>query len=89
MVELILEFIEEYAIDGLVMHATRSCRATTIGQKHLKNMLQRYVKVPTLILQSDMVDLRDYSEAQWLNQIDAFLEILASRKTGQCGKNKC
>ena len=89
MVELILEFIEEYAIDGLVMHATRSCRATTIGQKHLKNMLQRYVKVPILILQSDMVDLRDYSETQWLNQIDAFLEILSSRKTGQWGKIKC
>jgi benzoyl-CoA reductase/2-hydroxyglutaryl-CoA dehydratase subunit BcrC/BadD/HgdB len=30
-------------------------------------------------LVSDMVDLRDYSEAQWKAQIGAFIETLAGR----------
>jgi len=30
-------------------------------------------------LVSDMVDLRDYSEAQWKTQISAFIEALSAR----------
>ncbi|MDP6510866.1 MAG: 2-hydroxyacyl-CoA dehydratase family protein [Dehalococcoidia bacterium] len=82
-VELILEMVNDYQVDGMVMHATRSCRATTIGQLHLKNLVQRYVKVPGLQLISDIIDLRDYSEADWKSQIDAFLETVASANPGR------
>jgi hypothetical protein len=32
-------------------------------------------------LVSDMVDLRDYSEAHWKAQIGAFIEALAARES--------
>jgi benzoyl-CoA reductase/2-hydroxyglutaryl-CoA dehydratase subunit BcrC/BadD/HgdB len=79
-VELLLELIDNYKIDGMVSHASRSCRATTIGQLHYKNLVQRYVKIPSLQLTSDIIDLRDYSEAQWKMQIDAFVETVATHK---------
>ncbi|MEK7847997.1 MAG: hypothetical protein AAB270_03645, partial [Chloroflexota bacterium] len=69
--------------DGMVMHATRSCRATTIGQLHLKNLVQRYVKIPGLQLISDIIDLRDYSEAEWKSNIDSFLETVAASAPGR------
>jgi benzoyl-CoA reductase/2-hydroxyglutaryl-CoA dehydratase subunit BcrC/BadD/HgdB len=78
-VERLLGMIDRYAIDGVVFHACRSCRATTIGQVHYKNMLGRYTDIPMMQLVSDMVDLRDYSEAQWKAQIGAFIETLAGR----------
>ena len=79
-VEKLLEMIEDYNIDGVVFHACRSCRATTIGQVHMKNELGKYSDLPMIQLVSDMVDLRDYSEAQWKAQIGAFIEALQARE---------
>lgn len=82
-VERLLEFIEDYKIDGVVFHATRSCRTTTIGQLHWMNLLKEYVKIPSLQLVSDIVDVRDYSEAQWKGQINAFVEAVDAHKQRQ------
>ena len=79
-VERLLDIIRDYQIDGVVFHACRSCRATTLGQIHTKNRLSQYTDMPMTQLVSDMVDLRDYSEAQWKAQIGAFIEALAGRE---------
>ena len=79
-VERLLEMIGDYKIDGVVFHACRSCRATTVGQVHMKNILGQYADIPMMQLVSDMVDLRDYSEAQWKSQIGAFMEALAGKR---------
>jgi len=79
-IEKLLGMIRDYKIDGVVFHACRSCRANTIGQVHLKNILSQYTDIPMMQLVSDMVDIRDYSEAQWKAQIGAFIESLAGRK---------
>ena len=77
--EKLLDMIADYKIDGVVFHACRSCRATTIGQTHMKSELGKYSDLPMMQLVSDMVDLRDYSEAQWKAQIGAFIEALEAR----------
>ncbi len=79
-VEKLLKLAKDYHIDGMVMHGSRSCRAMTIGQMHTNATVQKYVDLPFLGLISDIVDLRDYSEAQWRMQIDAFMETVATRK---------
>lgn len=80
VVERLLDYIDDYKIDGVVFHACRSCRATTVGQVHMKNLLGQHTDIPMMQLVSDMVDLRDYSEAQWKAQIGAFIEALAGRR---------
>jgi benzoyl-CoA reductase/2-hydroxyglutaryl-CoA dehydratase subunit BcrC/BadD/HgdB len=80
-VEWLLEMINDYKTDGAVFHACRSCRAMTVGQVNVKNILGRYTQIPMMQLTSDMVDIRDYSEAQWKAQIAAFMDSLASRRT--------
>ena len=78
--EFLLEYIRDYQIDGMVMHATKSCRATTIGQLYQKNLIQESINIPFLQLQSDIIDVRDFSEEQWRSSIDAFLETVANAK---------
>lgn len=80
-VEWLLEMINDYKTDGAVFHACRSCRAMTVGQINVKNILGHYTQIPMMQLTSDMVDIRDYSEAQWKAQIAAFMDSLASRRT--------
>jgi benzoyl-CoA reductase/2-hydroxyglutaryl-CoA dehydratase subunit BcrC/BadD/HgdB len=78
--ELLMEFIRDYKLDGMVMHASKSCRTTTIGQIHLKDVIQGRMDIPALQLTSDIVDIRDFSEAEWKAKIDAFIEALENSK---------
>lgn len=77
-----LEWIEGYRADGVVFHWLRSCRGTTISQIYYRNLTAQYSNVPTLFLESDMCDVRDYFEADWKAKIEAFLETVDTQKRG-------
>ncbi|MBW1710475.1 MAG: 2-hydroxyacyl-CoA dehydratase [Deltaproteobacteria bacterium] len=77
-VQQILDLLKEYNNVGMMMHQARSCRAMSLGQIHFKNMVQEHIKVPTMFMESDIVDVRDYSEAQTKMQVDAFVDAVES-----------
>jgi benzoyl-CoA reductase/2-hydroxyglutaryl-CoA dehydratase subunit BcrC/BadD/HgdB len=77
---LVLQFIREYKLDGVIMHSTRSCRAISFGQAHTRKRLQKELDVPVLAMESDMADPRTWSDALIKMQINAFIETLASKK---------
>jgi hypothetical protein len=43
-------------------------------------MVQQHIKVPTLLLESDLIDARTLPEAEWRVKIDAFMETVDSYK---------
>ncbi len=76
-----LERIRENSIDGVVMHITRSCRASTMGQIHVWNVIRdHYPGMPVMFMESDMIDLDTYSEVETKNRIDAFMEMAETYK---------
>ncbi|MBE0480159.1 MAG: 2-hydroxyacyl-CoA dehydratase [Dehalococcoidia bacterium] len=76
-----LELIRDYRIDGVVMHITRSCRAATMGQIMVRNVIRdRYPGLPVLFMESDIIDLHTYSEAETRNRIDSFMEMVGAHK---------
>lgn len=80
-VERLIEYIEDYKIDGVVVHEAFSCRSWHVGLIWQLNQLKKiYRDIPSLILESDIVDIRSYSEADTHNRIDAFIETLESVK---------
>jgi Benzoyl-CoA reductase/2-hydroxyglutaryl-CoA dehydratase subunit, BcrC/BadD/HgdB len=98
-VERLIQFIEDYKIDGVVMHEAFSCRTWHLGLIWQLNQLKKiykplpvltmepdgtqnveYRELPTLILESDIIDINSYSEADTRNRIDAFIETLESIK---------
>ncbi|HET9952472.1 MAG TPA: 2-hydroxyacyl-CoA dehydratase family protein [Candidatus Eisenbacteria bacterium] len=72
--------IDEYAADGVVFHPIKSCRTVSTGLADNRRALMEMRDVPSLFLESDMMDRRVVSEAQMKNRIDAFFEGLASRR---------
>ncbi len=82
-VQHILDLIPEFNIDGLVMHGVMSCRATSMGQIYYQHAVQKYAKLRTLFIGSDIVDIRTYSEAQTKIQIDIFLETVETLKSNK------
>ncbi|MCP4689949.1 MAG: 2-hydroxyacyl-CoA dehydratase [Desulfobacterales bacterium] len=72
--------IQKYDVDGLVMHSNRSCKPYSLGQYDLAKMVMNELNLPTLILEADMVDERNFSESQVETRIDAFMEVLETKK---------
>lgn len=81
-VERLIQFIEDYQIDGVLMHEAFSCRSWHPGLIWQLNTLKKvYRDIPSLVLESDMVDISSYSEADTHSRIDAFMETVALAKS--------
>jgi benzoyl-CoA reductase subunit B len=76
----IAELIGPFQIDGVVYHPIKSCRTVSTGLADSRRALMARTNVPSLFIESDMMDKRVVSEAQLKNRIDAFFEGLATRK---------
>ncbi len=72
--------IDDFAVDGVVYHPIKSCRTTSTGLADNRRALMEMRDIPSLFIESDMMDRRVVSEAQLKNRIDAFFEGLANRK---------
>lgn len=72
--------IESFDLDGVVYHPIKSCRTVSTGLADSRRALMARVDVPSLFIESDMMDKRVVSEAQLKNRIDAFFEGLATRR---------
>jgi len=72
--------IDEYHIDGVVIHNVRTCRTASVGRMFQRRQLQTFTDLPVMFLQSDMGDAREFSEEQVKGQLLAFLETVATFK---------
>jgi len=74
------ETVEEWKIDGVLLHENMSCRPNSCGLYDLKKHLMEDYDIPCLIINADMNDPRKLNELQVSNQIESFIEILRQRK---------
>jgi benzoyl-CoA reductase/2-hydroxyglutaryl-CoA dehydratase subunit BcrC/BadD/HgdB len=80
-VEKLIKYIEDYKIDGIVMHEAFSCRSWHPGLIWQLNLLKKvYRDIPSLVLESDIVDISSYNEADTKARIDAFIDTLEAVK---------
>lgn len=75
-----LQMVNDFSADGVVYHPIKSCRTVSTGLADSRRALMQLTDIPSLFIESDMMDRRVVSEAQLKNRIDAFFEGLASRK---------
>jgi benzoyl-CoA reductase subunit B len=76
----LLEMVDHYQADGIVYHPIKSCRTVSTGLADNRRAVMERRDVPSLFIESDMMDRRVVSEAQLKNRIDAFFEGLAARR---------
>jgi benzoyl-CoA reductase/2-hydroxyglutaryl-CoA dehydratase subunit BcrC/BadD/HgdB len=79
MVERILDLIQRFQVDGLIIHSNRSCKPYSLGQYDLQRLIRQRAGIPSLIIEADMTDARLYSSAQVNTRIGAFMETLEHR----------
>jgi benzoyl-CoA reductase subunit B len=79
--------VKDFDVDGIVYHPIKSCRTVSTGLADGRRALNERLDIPSLFIESDMMDKRVVSEAQLKNRADAFFEGLVSRKQKAQSKN--
>ena len=67
----------------MIFHPIKSCRTVSTGLADGRRILIEKHDIPSLFIESDMMDRRVVSEAQLKNRVDAFFEGLIARKQRQ------
>jgi bcr-type benzoyl-CoA reductase subunit B len=80
MARQVMEMVDKYDVDGIVMHSNRSCKPYSLGQYDIQRIVQEKKGIPTVMIEADMVDERSFSEGQIETRIEAFIEVLKERK---------
>ena len=68
--------IQDYAVDGLVIHSARSCKPYSVGQYDIKRILMERLEIPSVVIEADITDFRAFSEEQTRTRLEAFFETL-------------
>ena len=77
---VLAEMKDHFGLDGVVFHPIKSCRTVSTGLADSRRTVMKELDLPSLFIESDMMDRRVVSEAQLKNRIDAFFEGLRSRE---------
>ncbi|SMH38601.1 2-hydroxyacyl-CoA dehydratase subunit D [Azospirillum agricola] len=77
--ELLLRECENYGIEGVVFHATRTCRSASNGQLIIAQMAQR-AGLQTMFFEGDVADASFYKDAILESRLEAMLEAIDTRR---------
>lgn len=73
---LTLRDCEEYDVDGIVFHSTRTCRAFTGPQRLLARSAQNNLGIPSIFFEGDVADASFYKEEILESRLAAMLEAI-------------
>jgi benzoyl-CoA reductase/2-hydroxyglutaryl-CoA dehydratase subunit BcrC/BadD/HgdB len=68
--------LEEFDLDGIILHANQSCRPSSTGLLDLQEALQKKWGIPVMMMNTDHCDPRAYSEGPMNTRIDGFVELM-------------
>ncbi len=76
-----LRFVEEWGVDGVVIHLNRGCEGVTAGALELRQAL-RERGIPATVYEGNYVDRRDLSQSVVVDTLESFLESQGLKRTG-------
>ncbi len=79
-IEYFEKVIDDYKIDGVILHSNMSCRPSCTGMVDLKNAIQRDKGIPVWLMDCDQNDPRAFSEEQMKTRMESFVELLEQNK---------
>jgi benzoyl-CoA reductase/2-hydroxyglutaryl-CoA dehydratase subunit BcrC/BadD/HgdB len=75
-----IKFAREWKSDGAMLHPLISCRSASTHLPYVANMLMENLKVPSLTIEGDIVDLRLFNPEDALAKAEPFEETMEHYK---------
>ncbi|HSQ38089.1 MAG TPA: 2-hydroxyacyl-CoA dehydratase [Acidimicrobiia bacterium] len=74
--EAMRRMVDEFSIDGVILHSDRSCKPYSLGQIDQRRRLAEELGVPALLLDADHNDPRMFAVEQATTRLEAFIEMM-------------
>jgi len=74
------DMFERYKIDGAIFHNARTCPNNTNSRFGMPQRLRDELNMPVLVIDGDLCDVRFFSTAQTMTNIEALIEQLEGRR---------
>ena len=78
-IKRIMDMVDKWHIDGVIIHLNRGCEGTALGQMEIVNVLLKK-GIPTMTFEGNHADPREYDEQRTFARIESFMETLNLRK---------
>jgi len=82
VVKRVEKAVEMFNVDGVIWNYQYNCRPLAMTSHLMEKWIERNTGVPTLSLESDAYDGRNYSAGALKTRVEAFAEMLRARKSG-------
>lgn len=79
-VDVLCQYMDEYAADGLLVHSVKSCNSFSAGQLAMLNEVERRTGKPVGFLESDLVDPRYFSAANIKNRLESYFQMVEQKR---------
>jgi benzoyl-CoA reductase subunit B len=80
LIDQILKLCEQYNVDGMVLHASRTCRAFTNPQFLIADAASKRLGIPTSTFEGDVTDDSFYKDELVNSRVEAMLEAIDARR---------
>ncbi|MFC1992338.1 2-hydroxyacyl-CoA dehydratase [Chloroflexota bacterium] len=81
-----LVYVRDFKCDGMFLHPLITCRSMSTHHPYVRDLIMRKVKVPSITVEGDIVDLRLFDPEDALRKAEAFEETMEHYKKVRKGE---
>ncbi len=81
-IDMLADYIEQYAADGLLINSIKSCNSFSAGQLLIMREVEKRTGKPAAFIESDLVDPRYFSAANIKNRLESYFQMIEQRRAG-------
>ncbi len=81
-IDMIVNYMEEYEADGLVINSIKSCNSFSAGQLLMLREIEKRTGKPGAFIETDLVDPRYFSPANVKNRLESYFQMIEQKRQG-------
>ncbi|GDX80993.1 hypothetical protein LBMAG42_28040 [Deltaproteobacteria bacterium] len=80
-IDMLVDYVREYAADGFLINSVKSCNSFSAGQLLILREVEKRTGIPGGFVESDLVDPRYFSAANIKNRLESYFQMLDARRS--------
>jgi benzoyl-CoA reductase subunit B len=81
-IEMLVNYINEYEADGLLINSIKSCNSFSAGQLLIMREVEKRTGKPAAFIETDLVDPRYFSAANVKNRLESYFQMVEQKRSG-------
>ena len=81
-IDMLVNYINEYEADGLLINSIKSCNSFSAGQLLMMREVEKRTGKPAAFVETDLVDPRYFSAANVKNRLESYFQMIEQKRTG-------